>query len=162
MHISRLLKNRSNLEIHGVSRKTPSRSLTLRRARVSCQVLAACALTTGSMSVAQADAFGESWPAGEGREFTGAFCGGCHSLNLVTQQGLTRPGWDKLLHWMTEKQNMPPIAGAKRDEVLDYLAANFNVDHTAASVASDDGSSLPPLPSAQGVMLPILEMLPQP
>lgn len=94
----------------------------------------------------------------EGREFTGAFCGGCHSLNLVKQQGLTREGWDELLHWMTEKQNMPPVAGERRDMVLDYLAANFNTDHVPSQGSFSLTSSLPPLPSVQGIILPILDI----
>lgn len=104
------------------------------------------------------DPFGESWPAGEGRELTGAWCGGCHSLNLVTQQGMTRDGWDELLHWMTEKQNMPPLEGDRRDQVLDYLAANFDTGRGERRVSADGEVPIPE--PVQGIRLPPLEIRP--
>ena len=111
---------------------------------------------------AQDDPFGANWPQGEGRNLTGAWCGGCHSLNLVKQQGLTRNGWDVLLNWMSEKQKMPPLHGEQRSTVLDYLAANFGVDSKGeASVGKSDGEGRPLLNPVQGInYLPPLEIRP--
>lgn len=129
----------------------------------------AIALVTGAALVAalslapasaatDADPFGASWPEGEGRNLTGAWCGGCHSLNLVEQQGLTRPGWDELLTWMTEKQNMPPLKGDMRDTVLDYLAANFDTGRELPAGGANAGFG--ELVPVQGIDLPILEIRP--
>ena len=123
--------------------------------------LAAVAVLAGSASAlaaTDADPFGASWPEGEGRNLAGAWCGGCHSLNLVEQQGLTRPGWDELLTWMTEKQNMPPLKGDMRDTVLDYLAANFGTGRELPAADADAGFG--ELVPAQGIDLPILEIRP--
>ena len=126
-----------------------------RAASLLCLVLATPALH------AQDDPFGENWPAGEGRELTGAWCGGCHSLNLVRQQGLTHEGWDELLVWMSEKQNMPPLKGERRSTVLDYLATNFGVDNGRVSVGTGDDETLAPLTPAQGISRPLLEIRPK-
>ena len=110
---------------------------------------------------AQDDPFGANWPEGDGRALTGAWCGGCHSLNLVKQQGLSHDGWDVLLDWMSEKQNMPPLKGEQRSTVLGYLTTNFGVDSNASVTASLPGSSLAPLHPVQGInYLPILQIRP--
>ncbi|MGQ7846096.1 hypothetical protein ACUNV4_16555 [Granulosicoccus sp. 3-233] len=111
---------------------------------------------------AQDDPFGANWPEGEGRNLTGAWCGGCHSLNLVTQQGLTRDGWDVLLDWMSEKQKMPPLQGEQRDTVLDYLAANFGIDHNGGERTSiTDSEGFSTLNPVQGINhRPMLEIRP--
>jgi|GEM_PF-212256 len=127
-----------------------------------CGAAALAALVASALAVplqaATDDQYGASWPAGEGRELTGAWCGGCHSLNLVKQQGLTRDGWDELLHWMTAKQNMPPLEGDMRDRVLDYLAANFDTGRDPGATAI--GDELPPLDPVQGIRRPALEIRP--
>lgn len=110
---------------------------------------------------AQDDPFGANWPEGEGRALTGAWCGGCHSLNLVRQQGLSYEGWDVLLDWMSEKQNMPPLKGDQRSTVLDYLTTNFGIGSNDSVAASLSGSALAPLNPVQGIdHLPILEIRP--
>lgn len=59
---------------------------------------------------------------------TYAFCIACHSEKIIVQQGLSRDGWDELLDWMAEEQGMadPPVGF--RNKILDYLAANYNID----------------------------------
>mgnify|MGYP000595180744 CR=1 FL=1 len=123
--------------------------------------LATCLAFAATALQAQDDPFGESWPAGEGRELSGAWCGGCHSLNLVRQQGLTHDGWDELLHWMTEKQNMPPLKGEQRSIVLDYLATNFGTDGRGGSVGMGRGDTLESLTPVQGISRPLLEIRPR-
>jgi cytochrome c len=55
-------------------------------------------------------------------------CSACHSEMIVAQQGLTRDGWEELLEWMVEEQGMSEIEEPDLSEILDYLAANYNVD----------------------------------
>ncbi|MEO1580936.1 MAG: hypothetical protein AAFR91_03765 [Pseudomonadota bacterium] len=102
---------------------------------------------------ADADPFGEDWPAGPNRELTGGFCGSCHSLDLIKQQRQSREGWDKLMTWMSETQNMPVVSPEVRVMLLDYLELNFGLDVEAAVA----GEGLLDSPGGlQGVRLPPL------
>lgn len=67
----------------------------------------------------------EGLPPGPGREEVYHICSACHSLRLVTQQGLSRERWDKTLRWMVEEQGMDELDVAERERVLDYLAEHF-------------------------------------
>lgn len=67
----------------------------------------------------------EDYPSGSGREETFYTCTACHNFKLVAAQGMTRRQWDESLSWMTQRHNMPPLAGKERDAVLDYLEATF-------------------------------------
>ena len=71
----------------------------------------------------------EKWqglPPGPGREDVFYRCKACHSLMIVKQQGLDRPGWEESLEWMVEEQGMTPIEdAATRDRVLNYLSTHF-------------------------------------
>jgi hypothetical protein len=67
-------------------------------------------------------------PDEPGREEVAIYCGACHSLMLVVQQGLDRPEWDKLLDWMVEEQGMPELESDERKLVLDYLAEHVGPD----------------------------------
>ena len=80
---------------------------------------------------AVADEFGEDWPRTEGYEEVGYFCGACHSLAIVKQQGLSRAHWDELFDWMIEEQGMAELEPQERELFLDYLARHFNEDHRA-------------------------------
>jgi cytochrome c len=65
-------------------------------------------------------------PPGPGREEVFHTCNACHSLMLVTQQGMSRERWDDTLEWMVEEQGMSEIEDlATRDLILDYLASHF-------------------------------------
>jgi len=131
-----------------------------RPGRILVSTAALVLALSGAALQAQEDPFGERWPEGEGRELTGAWCGGCHSLNLVRQQGQTREGWDELLVWMTEKQNMPPLEGERRSLVLDYLAANFGIGGDGSGARVEEDERLAPLSPVQGVARPPLEIRP--
>lgn len=63
-----------------------------------------------------------------GVETTFALCTACHSEMIIVQQGKSRAAWDKALTWMIEKQGMPTPSDEDRTVILDYLAANYNVD----------------------------------
>jgi cytochrome c len=65
-------------------------------------------------------------PPGPGREEVFHTCNACHSLMLVTQQGMSRERWDETLEWMVEEQGMSDIEDvAIRDLILDYLSTHF-------------------------------------
>jgi cytochrome c len=65
-------------------------------------------------------------PPGPGREEVFYTCNVCHSLMLVTQQGMSRDRWDETLEWMVEEQGMSEIENAEtRKLVLDYLSTHF-------------------------------------
>ena len=73
----------------------------------------------------------EDWqglPAGLGREEVFYTCQACHSLAIVTQQGLDRDSWDETLVWMVEEQEMDPLDLEDRKLVLDYLATHYGAD----------------------------------
>jgi len=67
-------------------------------------------------------------PPARGRELTYGVCSGCHSMAIVTQQGMTRDQWDETLNWMVEEQGMAELSGDTREQVLDYLAAVYSPD----------------------------------
>lgn len=71
----------------------------------------------------------ENWeglPPGPGREEVFYTCNACHSLKIVTQQGMSRARWDDLLDWMVEEQGMSEFDSVDaRTLVLDYLEQNF-------------------------------------
>jgi len=88
----------------------------------------------------------ESLPGeGEGKRIVETLCAACHSLKMVTQQGMSRHRWDETLVWMVEKQGMPDLPDDMRTEVLDYLAEHFGTDHRP------DGGSAPPMAIGTGV-----------
>lgn len=65
-------------------------------------------------------------PPGPGREEVFYTCNVCHSLMLVTQQGMSRDRWDETLQWMVEEQGMSEFENTEmRDLVLDYLSKHF-------------------------------------
>lgn len=65
-------------------------------------------------------------PAGPGREEVFYSCNSCHSLMLVTQQGMSRTRWEDTLEWMIEEQGMSDFPDATtRNLVLDYLSTHF-------------------------------------
>lgn len=68
-------------------------------------------------------------PKEPGHEEVEAYCGACHSLRIVIQQGLDRASWDELLVWMVEEQDMPELEHEERKLILDYLATHLGPDH---------------------------------
>jgi len=92
-------------------------------------------------------------PAGDGREETFAICGACHSLRLVTQQGLPADRWDDLMDWMTEKQGMPALERPERAKIVAYLAKYYGPDRAAAGTAN-------PMMPARNPMAPTMPLPP--
>lgn len=85
-------------------------------------------LVLSAAVVAQAT---EDWgglPDSPGRETVFTLCAGCHSMMIVTQQGLPRDVWDETLDWMVEEQGMAELDAETRTLVLDYLARHYGPD----------------------------------
>ncbi|MFK8054237.1 MAG: hypothetical protein AB8F65_14815 [Woeseiaceae bacterium] len=66
------------------------------------------------------------------------FCGSCHSYKLVTAQRGDREYWLKTIRWMQKTQNLWAIPKPLEDQLLDYLAKNYN---------ESDWGRRPPLPA---------------
>jgi hypothetical protein len=67
----------------------------------------------------------EEFTAGRGRDETFYACMACHNFKLVAQQSMSRERWNETLTFMTVRHNMPPLEGAERKVVLDYLEKNY-------------------------------------
>ncbi len=70
-------------------------------------------------------------PPGKGREEVFYACVPCHSLRLVTQQGLSRERWEESMDWMVTKQAMPKLDPDHRKLIVDYLAKFYGEDRKA-------------------------------
>lgn len=77
-----------------------------------------------SSASAQEDEF-EGLPPGKGQEDVYYNCTACHSIRLVTQQGMSRKRWADTLVWMVEEQGMPELDQETLDIILDYLAEHY-------------------------------------
>ena len=71
-------------------------------------------------------------PDGKGREEMEAYCGACHSLRLVVQQGQSRDGWEELFEYMVEEHEMEPMPEEDYGLVLDYLTAHYGIKRKSA------------------------------
>ena len=60
----------------------------------------------------------------EGYEQVKAQCTACHSGRLVAQNRADRDGWEQMIRWMQDTQNLWPL-GEAEDDILDYLATNY-------------------------------------
>ena len=74
-------------------------------------------------------------PPGEGRDEVFAYCSACHSIRLVTQQGLTRADWAEVLVYMVEEHEMAELEPEDEKLVLDYLAHFYGRDRRARKMA---------------------------
>lgn len=62
---------------------------------------------------------------GDGRSETFGYCTACHNTALIRRSRFTRPQWDGLMDWMTERHGMNPLEGERRALIVDYLAQHF-------------------------------------
>ena len=102
---------------------------------IAC-VLVACGLgvvaaTPEGIDDAQEQALFGGMPEDEGRLEVFGFCGSCHSIDLVLQQGLTRAVWEEVLVEMVRDQEMAPLRDDDRRKVLDYLEKYYGPDRRA-------------------------------
>ena len=79
----------------------------------------------------QEQALFRGMPDDEGRLEVFGFCGSCHSIDLVLQQGLSRAVWDEVLVEMVEDQEMAPLVAETRKKVLGYLEKYYGPDRRA-------------------------------
>ena len=70
-------------------------------------------------------------PDAEGRLEVFGFCGSCHSIDLVLQQGLSRSVWEEVLVEMVQDQEMPPLLPEIEAKVLNYLEEYYGPDRKA-------------------------------
>jgi hypothetical protein len=84
----------------------------------------AAILLSASASFAQEET-PESLPDFPGRDDTFGYCIGCHSMKVVSRQGMERTRWDETLTWMTAKHGMPEPDSETRKILLDYLVQAF-------------------------------------
>ena len=73
-------------------------------------------------------------PPGEGRDEVFGLCGACHSMMLVTQQGLSRSTWAEVLEFMVEEQEMAELEPEDEKLVLNYLARFYGPDRLARTM----------------------------
>ena len=86
---------------------------------------------TAVQSAAAGDDEYQGLPHGTGREEVLGLCGACHSMKLVTQQGLSRSTWSEVLVFMVEEQEMTELEPDDEKLVLDYLEKFYGPDRLA-------------------------------
>ena len=67
----------------------------------------------------------------DGWEVVKANCLACHSAALVTQQRLSRAGWEASIRYMQANHNLWPL-GESEPGILDYLASHYGPSPGAA------------------------------
>ena len=115
-----------------------------RRRSYAFRIGVSCAVTFGLVAAASEGIDGSEgkeqalfggMPDDEGRLEVFGFCGTCHSIDLVLQQGLTRAVWDDVLVEMVRDQEMAPLRDDDRRKVLDYLEKYYGPDRRAKKAA---------------------------
>jgi hypothetical protein len=64
-------------------------------------------------------------PDGPNKILVQANCTVCHSAKLVSQNRLSRAGWEQAIAWMQATQGLWPLTPDIKEPILDYLVANF-------------------------------------
>ena len=80
-------------------------------------------------------------PPGAGRDEVLGLCGACHSMKLVTQQGLSRSTWSEVLVFMVEEQEMTELEPDDEKLVLDYLEKFYGPDRLALKMKRGAGAA---------------------
>lgn len=60
----------------------------------------------------------------EGLNLVIGHCTACHSAKIITQNAADREGWEKMIRWMQDTQNLWDL-GEHEEIILDYLAENY-------------------------------------
>ncbi|MDA0665078.1 MAG: hypothetical protein O3B08_19890 [Proteobacteria bacterium] len=74
-------------------------------------------------------------PPGAGRDETLGICGACHSMKLVTQQGLSRSTWIEVFEYMVDEHEMPELEPEDHTLILNYLSKFYGPDRRAPQLA---------------------------
>ncbi|MEQ8906748.1 cytochrome C [Ekhidna sp.] len=61
---------------------------------------------------------------GEGLDLVIQNCTSCHSSKLITQNRMTKTGWQSTIQWMQKTQNLWDL-GDQEAPIINYLAANY-------------------------------------
>jgi hypothetical protein len=96
----------------------------MRRTGITAGVLGAALAAALALPAAAFDD-PEDMPEGPGREEAFYTCIACHSMQVVTRQGMTRPMWEDTLRLMVERHGMPELEPDERALILSYLAEHF-------------------------------------
>ena len=91
-------------------------------------VFAVPSLCHSASAVAEDELTDMGLPVDVGRDEVEAYCGACHSLKLVVQQGLSRAAWEETLQWMVDEQEMEPLESGDHKLVLDYLSKHVSIE----------------------------------
>jgi len=67
----------------------------------------------------------EQFPDFPNREEAFYMCSACHAFGLVAQQGMSRPRWDGIIDFMSERHGMAKLDEKERQPLLDYLEKAF-------------------------------------
>jgi len=102
--------------------------MSMRAFCLAAGALLAAAVTSAVAQDADMPSDMAAMKPGAGRETTYYMCSACHSIRLVTQQGMNRERWSTTLDWMTDKQGMPPLDPATESEILSYLSEQYGPD----------------------------------
>ncbi|MDA0340058.1 MAG: aldehyde dehydrogenase [Proteobacteria bacterium] len=104
--------------------------------RIAAFVLAGAVMAASAGPLVAEEEFG-GMPAAPGVEETFYTCSTCHSIRLVTQQGLSRESWEETLEWMVAEQEMEPLEPADHNSVIGYLSTYYGIDRRAKAIASE-------------------------
>lgn len=89
------------------------------------KVLAGAALAAALALPARAFDDIDALPEGPGREEAFYTCIACHSMQVVTRQGMSRAMWEDTVTLMVTRHGMPEPEEEDRAAILDYLSAHF-------------------------------------
>ncbi|TVP73708.1 MAG: hypothetical protein EA339_02550 [Rhodobacteraceae bacterium] len=96
--------------------------------RFLTSTLGRCAAVALALALAPpADAIDgpEDLPEGEGRDEAFYACIACHSMQVVTRQGMTRGMWQDTLTLMVERHGMMELEPDEHELILSYLSEHF-------------------------------------
>jgi len=65
----------------------------------------------------------------EGLNLVKANCLPCHSSKIILQNKATKEGWESIIKWMQETQNLWDL-GDNKEKIVAYLAKNYGPDET--------------------------------
>ena len=91
----------------------------------------ASAPTPAEIAAAVDDDEYQGLPPDKGRDETFGICGACHSMKLVTQQGLSRTTWVEVLEYMVDEHEMPELEPEDHKLIVDYLSEFYGPDRRA-------------------------------
>lgn len=100
--------------------------------RAACAFVLLLAIVTGSAAQDSLPTDPETGLVLEGDwQLVLANCSGCHSIRLVTQNGMSAEGWLETIRWMQEKHNLWDL-GKNEEKIVAYLETHYGVPELPA------------------------------